>query len=128
MTKDELKSMIDSTIATNGKGEITGEALNLALKAIVDAMGSGSTEVVKTPGGDIALTPAELAANAEAYERIYGTLSAGLGVSVLMVATGGDTAGQYMVPIGMMLSEGAVMLISFSGTITLSSDGSVTDA
>ncbi len=128
MTKDELKQMIDSTIATNGKGEITGEALNLALKAIVDAMGSGSTEVVKVPGGDIALTPAELAANAETYERIYGTLSAGLGVSVLMVATGGDTAGQYMVPMGMMLSEGAVVLMSFSGTVTLASDGSVTTA
>ena len=55
-------------------------------------------------------------------------LSAGLGVSVLMVAIGGDTAGQYMVPMGMMLSEGAVVLMSFSGTVTLASDGSVTTA
>lgn len=128
MTKDELKQMIDSTIATNGKGEITGEALNLALKAIVDAMGSGSTEVVKVPGGDIALTPAELAANAEAYERISEALSAGYGVSVLTVATSGELAGQYIVPLSIALSDGAVSLMSLSGTITLASDGSVTDA
>lgn len=127
MTKDELKSMIDSTIATNGKGEITGEALNLALKAIVDAMSQGASEVVKVPG-DNALTSAEQAANAEAYERISGFLTAGLGVSVLTVATSGELAGQYMVPLSIALSDGAVSLMSFSGTITLASDGSITTA
>lgn len=43
MTKEELKEMIDNTITTNGNKEITGQALNLALNAIVDAMGEQSS-------------------------------------------------------------------------------------
>lgn len=41
MTKEELVDLIDSTINSNGEKSITGQALNLALKEIVDAMGSG---------------------------------------------------------------------------------------
>lgn len=41
MTKEELKEMIDATIVGNGKQEITGFALNLALNAIVDSAGGG---------------------------------------------------------------------------------------
>lgn len=44
MTKDELVLMVNSTINSNGKGEITGKALNLALNAIVDSMGTASEE------------------------------------------------------------------------------------
>jgi hypothetical protein len=42
MTKEEIKEMIDSTINENGERNITGKALNLALNAIVDAMGGGN--------------------------------------------------------------------------------------
>lgn len=42
MTKEELKVMIDETINSNGVRNITGKALNLALSAIVDSMGTGS--------------------------------------------------------------------------------------
>ena len=41
MSKEEIKEMIDATINENGKGHITGKALNLALNSIVEAMGSG---------------------------------------------------------------------------------------
>ena len=41
MTKEEIKEMIDATINENGGRGITGKALNLALNAIVDAMGEG---------------------------------------------------------------------------------------
>lgn len=41
MKKEEIKEMIDATINENGKGNITGKALNLALNSIVDAMGEG---------------------------------------------------------------------------------------
>ena len=41
MTKEEIKEMIDATINENGGRSITGKALNLALNAIVDAMGEG---------------------------------------------------------------------------------------
>lgn len=40
MTKEELIEMIDSTITGNGNKEITGTALNLALKSIVNSMGT----------------------------------------------------------------------------------------
>lgn len=46
MTKEELKEMIDATINENGTRNITGKTLNLALNAIVDALGSGSGEMV----------------------------------------------------------------------------------
>jgi hypothetical protein len=41
MTKEEIKAMIDATINENGERNITGKTLNLALNAIVDAMGEG---------------------------------------------------------------------------------------
>ena len=41
MTKEEIKEMIDATINENGERSITGKALNLALNAIVDAIGEG---------------------------------------------------------------------------------------
>lgn len=41
MTKEEIKAMIDATINENGERNITGKSLNLALNAIVDAMGEG---------------------------------------------------------------------------------------
>lgn len=43
MTKEEIKAMIDATINENGGRGITGKALNLALNAIVDATGEGSS-------------------------------------------------------------------------------------
>ena len=41
MTKEEIKEMINATINDNGERSITGKTLNLALRAIVDAMGEG---------------------------------------------------------------------------------------
>ena len=42
MTKEELLEMVNATISGNGKQEITGQSLNLALTEIVNAMGTGS--------------------------------------------------------------------------------------
>lgn len=46
MTVEELKEMINSTIVENGKAEITGNSLNLALNSIIETfekgVGSGS--------------------------------------------------------------------------------------
>lgn len=49
MTKEELKSMIDATIAENGSRSITGKALNLALNAMVDHIGGGVETVYFIP-------------------------------------------------------------------------------
>jgi hypothetical protein len=42
MTKEELLEMVNATISGNGKQEITGQSLNLALTEIINAMGTGS--------------------------------------------------------------------------------------
>lgn len=41
MTKEELLEMVNATISGNGKQEITGKALNLALTEIINSMGTG---------------------------------------------------------------------------------------
>lgn len=42
MTKEELLEMVNATISGNGKQEITGQSLNLALTEIINAMGTGN--------------------------------------------------------------------------------------
>lgn len=42
MTKEELLEMVNATITGNGKQEITGNSLNLALTEIINAMGTGN--------------------------------------------------------------------------------------
>ena len=53
MTKEELKQYIDQNVYENQDGDITGEALNDVLKAIVD---DGGTKVEANPTGE-ATTP-----------------------------------------------------------------------
>lgn len=43
MTKEELLEMVNATISGNGKQEITGKSLNLALTEIINAMGTGDS-------------------------------------------------------------------------------------
>lgn len=78
MTKEELIDLIDNTINTNGEKTITGQALNLALKEIVDAMGSGdggasmnlNLSMSTLNGGENDLTEEQLAENVELYNAI----------------------------------------------------------
>ena len=64
MNKEELKRYIDDNIYENQDGEITGEALNTVLKAIVDDAG---TEVVANPTGE----PTETLGKLKIGETIY---------------------------------------------------------
>lgn len=78
MTKEELIDLIDNTINTNGEKTITGQALNLALKEIVVAMGSGDSgasmnlniSMSALSGGENDLTEEQLAENVELYNAI----------------------------------------------------------
>lgn len=73
MEKEELINMINSTINTNGSGTITGEALNLALNAIVETMGTG------TGGGAV-------------WEKISGTVDLTNINSIIVTTTEEDKA------------------------------------
>lgn len=69
MTKEEIKEMIDSTINGNGKQEITGHSLNLALNAIVDSMSDNN--YIYGPGE---LTNSEYEHNIQMYNKIKSNL------------------------------------------------------
>lgn len=101
MTKEELKEMIDSTINENGRREITGQSLNLALNAIVEAMGEGGgagAETVYGPDGlDEAngvylLTEEHKTANAAVYAKCKAATEAKKALPALWF----DVTGLYM--------------------------------
>ena len=87
MGKEELVEMINSTINTNGSGAITGEALNLALQAIVETMGTGSGSGAEKlqgyfDGSAWQQTEEEKALNAQLYTKIVSALENDQPISV----------------------------------------------
>lgn len=73
MTKEEIKEMIDSTININGKQEITGYSLNLALNAIVDGVSDNNNYIY----GPDNLTDSEQEHNIQMYNKITNNLISG---------------------------------------------------
>ena len=81
MTIEELKDLIDSTINENGAKAITGQALNLALNEIVNAVAEAATtggSAAKTlyVGSDSSpLAQEQIASNVALYNEISTALS-----------------------------------------------------
>ena len=84
MTIEELKNMIDSTINENGTKAITGQALNLALNEIVNAVaeaattggGGGGVKRLYVNMSGVSITdPEQLASNAALYTEIVTALT-----------------------------------------------------
>ena len=84
MTIEELKDLIDSTINENGTKAITGQALNLALNEIVNAVaeaattggsGGGVKRLYVDVSGDTPTDPEQLASNAALYTEIVTALT-----------------------------------------------------
>ena len=131
MEKEELVEMINSTINTNGSGAITGEALNLALQAIVETMGTGSgAEKLQGyfDGSAWQQTEDEKALNAQLYTKIVPALGNDQPISVWgKVNVGGGTYNFTSASVGE--ADTMVIIISvLDGAmigITLSSDGSI---
>lgn len=143
MKKEELIAMINSTINTNGSGTITGESLNLALNAIVEAMGTGSgggavwEKVSGTPVSSssptVTTTEEDKAANIELINRCKQYIINGQPVmcyfSVVMNDESGEFAVGYSLSGAPIITEGMLMFVCVSdGTIivTINADGSVT--
>ena len=83
MTIEELKDLIDSTINENGTKAITGQALNLALNEITNAVAEAATTgggggvkrlYVDVSGGTLT-DPVQLASNAALYTEIVTDLT-----------------------------------------------------
>lgn len=82
MTVDEIRDLINNTITTNGVKNITGQALNLALNEIVNAVAEAATTggggvkrlYVDVSGGTLT-DPEQLASNAALYTETVTALT-----------------------------------------------------
>ena len=134
MTVDEIRDLIDSTITTNGVKNITGQALNLALNEIVNAVAEAATTGggAKTlyVGSDTApLTEEQIASNVALYNEISTALSNGeIPPQVNGIAYIADLGGNIALwSDWIYMQNGNVMIVSaYVLALILASDGSVT--
>lgn len=83
MTIEELKDLIDNTINENGAKAITGQALNLALNEIVNAVaeaattGGSAAKTLYVGSNSSPLTQEQIASNVALYNEISTALSNG---------------------------------------------------
>lgn len=143
MEKEELINMINSTINTNGSGTITGEALNLALNAIVETMGTGSgggavwEKVSGTPdlsaGTTVVTTEEDKAANIELINRCKQYMINGQPVMcyfpVVMNNESGEFASGLSISGAPTIMDGQLMFVYItdgSFPVVINADGSVT--
>lgn len=134
MTIEELKDLIDSTINENGAKAITGQALNLALNEIVNAVAEAATtggSAAKTlyVGSDSSpLTEEQIASNVALYNEISTALSnkeipPQVNGVTYVNELGGNTAFNGNL---IFMQEGNAIIYALPLGIMLASDGSVT--
>ena len=134
MTIEELKDLIDSTINENGTKAITGQALNLALNEITNAVaeaattggGGGVKRLYVDASGGTLTAPEQLASNAALYTEIMTALTNDelppqVGV---LVATGGMQ--QYLFAVSIVYQDSNLVINLDGGNIILASDGNTT--
>lgn len=138
MEKEELIEMINSTINTNGSGTITGESLNLALNAIVEAMGTGSgggavwekisgtVDLTNINSITVTTTEEDKAANIALIERSKQNMKNGIPVMVYMTAFD-EEQNKYICPSGnLFIIPEMIAVYALPLIIMLAEDGSVT--
>lgn len=139
MEKEELIAMINSTINTNGSGTITGEALNLALNAIVETMGTGSgggavwekisgtVDLSSLESITVTTTEEDKAANIALIERSKQNMKNGIPVMVYITAFN-EEQNKYVCPSGSLfiIASESIGAYAMPFIITLAEDGSVT--
>ena len=134
MTIEELKDLIDSTINENGAKAITGQALNLALNEIVNAVAEvattgGSAAKTLYVGSDSSpLTEEQIASNVALYNEISTALSNGdmppQVNGVAYIAEPGINVG--FISSGVFMAENSVYIYAMPVACVLASNGSVT--
>lgn len=138
MTVDEIRDLIDSTITTNGVKNITGQALNLALNEIVNAVaeaattgGGGVKRLYVNIDGSPITDEQQLASNAALYTEIVTALtnnelppqvgvliSDGSGYTnvIFNFISYGDSVITFMVSMG---SNQTVMALTSNGNVSM---------
>ncbi len=130
MTIEELKDLIDSTINENGTKAITGQALNLALNEIVNAVAEAATTggggvkrlYVDASGGSIT-DPEQLASNAALYTEIVTALTNDELPPQVGILAAMDGTYQYMTSVISEYSGSMVALLVGTAQVILRSDG-----
>lgn len=133
MTIEELKDLIDNTINENGAKAITGQALNLALNEITNAVAEAATtggSAAKTlyVGSDSSpLTEEQRASNVALYNEISTALSnKEMPPQVNGVAYVAEAGNIGFVSSGVFVMGNSVYVYAMPVACVLASDGSVT--
>lgn len=133
MTIEELKDLIDNTINENGTKAITGQALNLALNEITNAVAEAATtggSAAKTlyVGSDSSpLTQEQIASNVALYNEISTALSnKEMPPQVNGVAYVAESGNIGFISSGVFVNGNSVYVYAMPVACTLASDGSVT--
>ena len=134
MTIEELKDLIDSTINENGTKAITGQALNLALNEIVNAVaeaattgggGGGVKRLYADVSGGSVTDPEQLASNAALYTEIVTALTNDelppqVGILIEM-----DGTNEYLPAMAIAYQNSSLQIVFSEASLTLTSDGNV---
>ena len=134
MTIEELKDLIDSTINENGTKAITGQALNLALNEIVNAVAEAAT----TGGGGVkrlymnmsggSLTDEQLASNAALYTEIVTALTNDELPPQVGVLTATEGIYRHLIASAIVYQDSNLTFWFIEGAIVLMSDGNASIA
>ena len=133
MTIEELKDLIDNTINENGAKAITGQALNLALNEIVNAVaeaattGGSAAKTLYVGSNSSPLTEEQVASNVALYNEISTALSNGeIPPQVNGIAYIADVSGNVsFVSSGVFVNGNNVCVYAMPVACILASDGSV---
>lgn len=133
MTIEELKDLIDSTINENGAKAITGQALNLALNEIVNAVaeaattGGSAAKTLYVGSNESPLTQEQIASNVALYNEISTALSnKEIPPQVNGIAHTAEVGNIGFVSSGVVAMGNSVYVYAMPALCTLASDGSVT--
>ena len=130
MTIEELKDLIDNTINENGTKAITGQALNLALNEIVNAVaeaattgGGGVKRLYADMNGEALTDPEQLASNAALYTEIVTALTNDELPPQVGILTEIGGIPEFISVMVIAYQNSMVVLGLISGNIILASDG-----
>ena len=133
MTIEELKDLIDSTINENGAKAITGQALNLALNEIVNAVakaattGGGAAKTLYVGSDESPLTQEQIASNVALYNEISTALSnKEIPPQVNGVAYVAESGNIGFTSSGIFANGASIFVYAMPVACVLTSDGSVT--
>lgn len=134
MTIEEIKDLIDNTINENGTKAITGQALNLALNEIVNAVaeaattGGSAAKTLYVGSDESPLTQEQKASNVALYNEISTALSNGeMSPQVNGVAYVTDIGGNVrFCSSGIAIYDNVVLVNAVPLLCSLASDGFVT--